>query len=257
MPEFKVTESQIIGEEFVPSRKDPTMEKKETIAEEVHSAPANGDHRESHRASLKRGRLPRARTTGQDITRTAKNVIGEVSERDSVFSDALSQKLSPRGSSASRQGKTTRILDENRQELGEELPTPTTPSRNSRPANRVRSRNQAERDKGSSGHHSEVRISSHTEPHAQCGETSSCKDHGRCHLSRLKDVGLKWWRKLVGCFHDLSGTVRNRRNRSRKDFKNSSRVSVARAERRPMEDKKRHGGYSSAAKRTRKNFMPK
>jgi hypothetical protein len=73
----------------------------------------------------------------------------------------------------------------------------------------------------------------------------------------LKNTISKWWRKLVGCFRDLSGTIRNRRNRSRKDFKNPSRTPAVRTEERPVEDKKRHGNHSSAAKRTRKNFMQK
>jgi hypothetical protein len=256
MPEFEITESQVVGEEFIPSRKGPAMEEKETVAEKAPTASANDDHKESHRASLKRGRLPRTRASGQDSAHAAKNVIGEVSERDSVFSDALSQKLSPQVQSASRHGKTTRVLDENRQELREELPT--APSRDSRPAHHIKSRNQARKDRDLSGHRSEARTSSHVEPHTQCGGgTSSCKDHGQCRLSRLKDIGLKWWRKLIGYFNDLSCTVRNRRNRSRKDPRNASRVSTARSEERPIEEKKRPGSHSSVAKRTRKNFTRK
>ncbi|MDR0728331.1 MAG: hypothetical protein LBF21_01820 [Puniceicoccales bacterium] len=229
MPEFEVTE-RAREEEFTPNSRTPTS-REEPEAPEPRESTANPAHPEARHAALKRGRLPRtvlaARAGGEENNRG----MGEIDERESVFSDALAQKLSaekPRSNPPSRSDapspsprrtrasakpvadKTTRVLDEHRREL-EDVPVSRsgTGSRAPRRSSRGRPPRVSERPSARAKEASSV-----AEKYDRFERTSCCckdkKESARdtpCSC-RLKSAWAKWWRKFVGCFSSCAGARR-------------------------------------------------
>ncbi|MDR2377676.1 MAG: hypothetical protein LBD54_02910 [Puniceicoccales bacterium] len=269
MPEFEVTE-QARGEEFAPDHRTP-MSGEEPEAPEPRGATASPAHAEARRVALKRGRLPRtARANGEETNRG----MGEIDERESVFSDALAQKLSaekPKSNPPPRSGspspsprrarasakpvmdKTTRVLDEHRREI-EEVPISrsSTDSRAPRRSSRGRPPRTQERPSARTKEASSVVDKYDRFERGPCcrknKKETSCDTSCSC---RLKSTWSKWWQKLVGYFSHGTGTRRPGR-RSGGGSERPRSTGADRSEEYRRRDEPSRSRRSSGPRRTRR-----
>jgi hypothetical protein len=203
-------------EEFIPSHKKAVEKRKEPeeIIQELRDASSSGSPiGEPRRALLKRGRLPRTKAIGND---KEDRVIGEICERGSVFHDALSQKLSAqrqssseRASSSSKRSvaveKTTRILDENRQEIKE---SSFASKGHNAPTDRVKSPSHTKRE--TNGRYLKAQKASGLEGREKqdkgsCGPSGVAQNFHEGSRPTLREAWRKWWHKFTHCFRDFMG----------------------------------------------------
>jgi hypothetical protein len=198
---------------------------------EPRETTANPAHPEARPAALKRGRLPRTALVARGNGEESNRGMGEIDERESVFSDALAQKLSagrPQSNPPSRPDspspsprrvkvsakpmtdKTTRVLDEHHREI-EDVPVPITRSKTSSRSPRSSSRGHPARAQEQPPSRTQE-ASSVIEKYDRFERSSCCRRNKKENAGdapcacRLKSTWSKWWHKLVGCFSNDAGT---------------------------------------------------
>ncbi|MDR0445167.1 MAG: hypothetical protein LBG98_02705 [Puniceicoccales bacterium] len=264
MPEFEVAKPQIAKEEeFVPSRQNSVTTKTPNPTRQESPDALVDDAKEEmmHHAPLKRGRLPRTRRGADD---GAAEAMGETNEHNSVFNDALSQKLSSQPSAkhdkrsqehASSLRKTTRILDENRQEIVE----------SSSPSSESDSRGHATRPRGGSRSTTPSQRSDRKEPspfkknerhdkasYDQCDVPED--SHKNCRRDKKRTIWSKLWHMLTGCFTDASCGCCDKQSAPKGTLKNVPEPCSIRGGRNKRETERRNGDLSQKKRNTRKNF---
>jgi len=270
MPEFRVTELAGVGEEFAPRRRTSVVRgnvpegvagRPESVSEggkDAAEAPAGevpGAAGKPRRTALKRGYLPQSRRAEPPAGNGGS--IGEVQERDSVFRDALSRKLPPDpapagppppgprrrsdAASAAPVAKTTRMLDENYQELAEPIPLPLSAIRRSSSRRSSQSRGGRSTPAGASSPDrgtGRARSPRERRPERSGSPAASSAPHGRPagaerrsgrrtgartsgeFFPREREADpergrwQKWWQKVRDCLGELAGKQPPRRRRS-------------------------------------------
>jgi hypothetical protein len=269
MPEFRMTELQVAEEEFIPSHKKAVEKRKEP--EEAtqgprDASPGDSPAGEPRRALLKRGRLPRTKAIEND---KEDRVIGEIREQGSVFHDALSQKLSTqKRSSAGRESsspkrpvsieKTTRILDENRQEIEE---SSFSPERHNAPTDHVKSSSHTKREPH--GRYSRAQKVSGLEGRERqdkgsCGHSGVAQNFHEGSRPTLKEIWRKWWRKFTNCFRDFTGVgCEGHKQHPKKSRINSVSGAAHVKEKVNEEDKIKSGNRSPKMRHSRRDSVRK
>jgi hypothetical protein len=218
MPEFEVAKPQVVKKEFKPSRESAVAKIGQVILDVVEQKSQEVDRNipKIRHAPLKRGRLPAAMAMERRASDRVEKIIGEINEHDSVFSDALSQKLSSRPSTKQNKRpaermeiasdrtvlveKTTRVLDENYQEI-EELPSS---AKHSSQAECSPSRSRSLKEKQSQcSKKNELSLTERNvrQRAASCDarDTTADSRKSRCSCC-LKGVLTRWWDRLTGFF---------------------------------------------------------